>query len=357
MPAAGRRRNRILAVSDRGGAVALVPAREARAAADSPRRLPVQGRRGPDHLRRQGARAARPRALVLPGLAAAGVPQGAHGRRDRRPRARRHRQRDGGARAREQPDQAPQAAVQRAAARRQEPPVPQAHAGRGVPAALRRAAAGRGRQRLRRALHPGEPRPAHRLSRAQAVRHPLVQGGAERPPCAALPAAPDRPLPRAVRRRGLRARSLPPLVRGRAPVPRGTDGRGRPAAAAGDGARRGGAALRGGRLAARPGAGAAAHGGAAEDHDHRDRGARPVRRVRGGRARGGAGLQRARRQGRGARGLPARRADRARAGAVAHGAAVLRRRALRAARGPGRVGDPGLRAAAVVARASGAGRT
>ena len=61
---------------------------------------------------------------------------------------------------------------------------------------------------------------------AQAVRHPLLQGDAERPPPAPLPAAPDRPLPGALRRGGLLARAVPSLVRGRASVPRGPHGRG-----------------------------------------------------------------------------------------------------------------------------------
>ena len=55
--------------------------------------------------------------------------------------------------------------LQRAAARRQEPPLPEADTGRGVPAALRGAAAGRGRQRLRRPVHPGEHGPPDRRTR------------------------------------------------------------------------------------------------------------------------------------------------------------------------------------------------
>ena len=146
--------------------------------------------------------------------------------RDRRPRPRGHRHRDRGARPREQLHQAPPPALQRPAAGRQEPPLPEAHAGRGVPAAPRGAAGGR-----RTATPTAGPTSRRawagdRGPHAQGLRHPLLQGDAERTPRAALPAVPDQALPRALRGRGLLAAALPPGVRGRAPVPRGTHGRG-----------------------------------------------------------------------------------------------------------------------------------
>ena len=100
---------------------------------------------------------------------------------DRRPRPRGHRHRDGGPGPREQPHQAAPASLQRAAARRQEPPLPEAHPRRGVPAPLRGAPAGGGRERLRRALHPGQPGAQDLGPGAQALRHPLLQGDPGRP--------------------------------------------------------------------------------------------------------------------------------------------------------------------------------
>ena len=178
------------------------------------------------------------------------------GRGDRGPRPRGHRQRDGGARPREQPHQAPQAALQPAAARRQEPPLPQAHPRRGVPAPLRGPPPVRGRQRLRRALHPGQPRAEDGRPRPEALRHPLLQGDARREAPPPVPAVPDQALRGPVRGRGLLARPLPPLVRGRAALPGGPHRGGRAAPPRPDGGGGGRGAVRGGGLAARPGPGA-----------------------------------------------------------------------------------------------------
>ena len=160
-------------------------------------------------------------------------------------------------------------------------PVPEAHPGRGVPAAAHRAAGGGGRQRLRRALHPGQLGRRTAGARPQGLRHPLLQGDAERPAAAALPAVPDRALPGALRGRGLLARALPPggcedarlFLEGR------TDEVVKRLKRA-DGGGGGGGPLRGGGQPARPDPHPGAAGDAAEDHHHRHRRARPVRRPR-----------------------------------------------------------------------------
>ena len=56
---------------------------------------------------------------------------------------------------------------------------------------------------------PRKPRPEDGVPDAPDLRHPLVQGDAQRAPPAALPAVPDPPLPGAVCRRDLLARALP----------------------------------------------------------------------------------------------------------------------------------------------------
>ena len=98
----------------RGGGIAGGAAQRA----GEPRRLPHARPQGRRALCRQGAQPEEPGAeLHAPGRAVEPAP--AHGRRDRRVRDRRHRDRGRGAAARMQPDQAPDAALQRAAARRQ----------------------------------------------------------------------------------------------------------------------------------------------------------------------------------------------------------------------------------------------
>ena len=83
-------------------------------------------------------------------------------------------------------------------------------------------------------------------ARPQALRHPLVQGDAERPAPAPVPAVPDQALHSALRRGDLLARALPARVRRRAALPRGPHRGGDAAPARADGGRRGGGALRGG---------------------------------------------------------------------------------------------------------------
>ena len=178
-----------------------------------------------------------------------GPPARRAGGRYRRPRPGGDRHRDGSAGAREQLHQAPPAPLQRAPARRQEPSVAEADAGGGVSAAVRGAARGERRERVRRAVHPRQAGAPDRGADASHLRHPLVQGDAERPPCAAVPAVPDPPLPRAVRGRDLPARALPPGQRRRAAVPGGAHGRGRETAQGRDGGRRRERALRGGGAA------------------------------------------------------------------------------------------------------------
>ena len=90
-------------------------------------------------------------------------------------------------------------------------------------------------------VHPGEPRAEDGRPRAEALRHPLVQGDAERQASPPLPAVPDQALRRAVRRGALLDRALPALVRGRAALPRGAHRGGDPSPERADGARGGGA--------------------------------------------------------------------------------------------------------------------
>ena len=210
---------------------------------------------------------------------------------------------------------------------------------------------GRGRERLRRTLHPGQAGPPHGLDGAPHLRHPLLQGDAQRPAAAALPAVPDQALPGPLRGRDLLPRPLPPGGPGRAPVPGRAHRRGREEPARADGGGGPGVALRGGGHAARPHPRPGPPGGAAEDHHHRHRRARPLRRPRRMGAGRPAGLLRARGQGGRARGLS--RPSRGGAGAVPglrHPAVLRGRPALRAARGAGAGGDPGPRAARGVAQ-------
>ena len=142
------------------------PSRAARGTADGPRRLHLPRRRRPRSVRGQGQVDPQARALLLPGPPAArrGPLLGADGRprgaapQDRRPgradRARgglRHRERERGPHPGGQPRPHAPAALQRAAARRQELPLHRDQPGRGVSAGL---------------LHPREPPPRPALLRA-----------------------------------------------------------------------------------------------------------------------------------------------------------------------------------------------
>ena len=220
--------------------------------------------------------------------AATAAPRSAARARDRRPRGDRHRQRGRGAAPRAEPRQAPPAAVQRAAARRQVVPVHRRH-GRGrVPARHVHARAAPPRRPLLRPVREREEG-ARDARRAQprlpvpAVRGPEA-GPALRDP---VPRLPHRALPRALRRLHLEG-GLPRDHRRRDQLPlrRHADDRARARAADARGGRR--RALRGrGALpqpAVRdPAPGRAAGGRPARDrHDRRDR--HRGRRRPGGRA-------------------------------------------------------------------------
>ena len=198
--------------------------------------------------------------------------------RDRRPRADRHRQRDGGARPREQPDQAPPPHYNVLLRDDKNHPYLKLTLNEEYPRLYVVRRRGRGRERLRRPLHPGQLGRADRRTRPPRLRDPLLQGGPERQAAAALPAVPDQALPGALRGRDLPARPLSPGRRGRATVPGGTHGRGDAPAPRADGGGRArhrfeeAATLR--DQVPRP----RAAGGAAEDHHHRHRGARRLRR-------------------------------------------------------------------------------
>ena len=86
------------------------------------------------------------------------------------------RQRARGARARKQPHQAAQAALQHPAARRQDLPLHQAHARRPLSQGLRHAPAAQGRQRLLRPLLPRQPRPPPGRPHPPQLPHPQLQG-------------------------------------------------------------------------------------------------------------------------------------------------------------------------------------
>ena len=124
--------------------------------------------------------------------------------RDHGPRGDRHRLGDGGAGAREQPDQAAHAPLQHPAARRQELPLPPADDERGVSTS-----AGRTQRRGRiggllcRPVSAGQTGTAGDGAVAQGVRHPFVQRGHHRPACPAVPGVRHQALHRALRRRDL----------------------------------------------------------------------------------------------------------------------------------------------------------
>src|SRR5882672_9172341 len=87
--------------------------REVTESSNSPRLLPLQERQGPDHLCRQGEESAQSGAPVFPELARNGRQDAGTGRAHRRFRIHRHRHRSRSPDPRVEPDQAPQAALQR----------------------------------------------------------------------------------------------------------------------------------------------------------------------------------------------------------------------------------------------------
>ena len=182
-----------------------------------------------------------------------------------------------GAAAREQPDQEPRAALQHPVPRRQVLSLPDGHRAR-LPAP------GLPPRREGPAQPPFRPVPARargaREHPAAAARVPAahLRGFGIPEPLAALPAAPDPPLHRALHRPDLRGT----LCRGRAQrgaVPGRPRGRRHAAAGRAHGGRLGGAALRGSRAVPRPDPRAVARAGA------------PVRRIRPRRRRRRRGLR------------------------------------------------------------------
>ena len=130
----------------------------------------------------------------------------ANDRRDRVDDVRHHRHRDRGAAAREEPDQAAEAALQRAAARRQELP----RTSRSPPTTRsRRSASTAAAQGARATTSAPSPRPAASTARSTRCRRPSCSAPAPtrlREPHPALHAAPDQALQRALRRPGRRGR-------------------------------------------------------------------------------------------------------------------------------------------------------
>ena len=103
--------------------------------------------------------------------------------------------------ARKQPDQAVQAEIQRAAARRQDLPVHSLHGVREISARVRDAAPGQGRLDLLRTVFPAQPGVPDRSLHPQDVSRSVLHGGPDARAPAALPAILHSPLPRAVRSR------------------------------------------------------------------------------------------------------------------------------------------------------------
>ena len=227
----------------------------AEAALRRARRLPVPRRAGRRSVRRKGEVAAPARPLVLPaGLVGHAARDPADGGARRRDRDDRDRHRGRGAAPRAEPRQAPPAAVQRPAARRQVVPVHRRH-GRGrLPAGDVHARAAPPRRRLLRAVREREE--GARDARRPEPRLPLpaVRGAAARPAQRhPVPRLPHRALLRAVRRLHL-AGGLPRADRPGDRVPLGRR-QADPAAARGaDAAGRGRGALRGRRALPQPAA-------------------------------------------------------------------------------------------------------
>ena len=154
------------------------------------------GRR--DHLRGQGALAARPRAQLSRRARPPSEDRRAAGR-GRPPRGDRHRLGRRGAGPRKPSHQGARAEVQRPAPRRQELSLPAADDQRRVSARAGRAARRARRQLLRRAVHAGVARAQDDGADAPVVRHSVVQRGDQRDARSAVPRVRHQALHRAVR--------------------------------------------------------------------------------------------------------------------------------------------------------------
>ena len=167
------------------------------------------------------------------------------GRADRADRGHRHLVRGGGAAPRAEPRQAPPAAVQRAAARRQVVPVHRRHGGRRVPAGHVHARAPPARHRLLRPVREREEgaRDARRAQPRLPV--PAVRGAEAGPPLGhPVPRLPHRALHGALHRRDLEG-GVPGADRRRDRLPLGRHALDRPLARGADARGGGGGALRG----------------------------------------------------------------------------------------------------------------
>ena len=139
-------------------------------------------------------------------------------------RNRRHRHRSRGAAARMQPDQAPDAALQRAAARRQVVSVHSSDRRSRFPAADQVPRRARQGGRLFRALRLGRRGQPHADHVAEGVPAALLQRQRVRQPHAALPAVSDQALQRALRRAHRAARITPRWSTQAQAVPAGRSG-------------------------------------------------------------------------------------------------------------------------------------
>ena len=163
----------------------------------------MKGPRRPRPVRRQGRLAPAPGALVLRLEGRPGLAHRADDRRGGRRRLHRHRHGQRGVPARVQPHQGASAALQHPAARRQELPVREDHARRGLPADRAHPQAGPRREPLLRPVRIGLERRRDAEAAAQDLPVPDLQPGHPRGqarPRAALPPLLHQPLPGAVHR-------------------------------------------------------------------------------------------------------------------------------------------------------------
>src|SRR5580692_11462129 len=175
---------------------------------DLARRVSVQERRGPDHLRRQGDQPALAGAVVFSGRRGTEREDRISASRGRRRRLHGGRQRKGSPRAREQPDQAEEAALQHSAARRQNLSLHQADHRRAVSTSVSDAPVAQGRIALLRPVLPYQPGVPTGRSDPPALHDSVVQARPESLLPAAVLAVLHRTLPGTVCRRADNAGAL-----------------------------------------------------------------------------------------------------------------------------------------------------